>query len=196
MSRAYRITSLITFLCFVALSFASAQQSSATPSSSNSLSSQEQHFLDHIAKDSQGEVQLGKMAESKTSNPQVKEFAQKMVHDHTTLDQQIQQVMSKHGMSMPAPMTAEQQQLQKKLQGLSGQQFDRAYMAAEVKGHEQAIAGVSPHARNEDQLKPSHPDVAELAQEVNPVLKDHLNLAKQVAPEVGANTTSQSAEAR
>jgi len=196
MSKAHKITSLITFVCFLVLSFASAQQNSANASSNNGLSAQDRQFLEHMAKDSQGEVQLARMVQAKTNDPHVKEFTQRMIDDHTALDQQIRQVMSKHGMSMPAPMTVEQQQLQKKLQGLSGQQLDRAFMEAQVKGHEEDVQKVSPEAQRDSQLLPKDPAVAELAKEAKPVLQEHLQLARQVASQVGANTNAQSAEAR
>lgn len=176
---------LVAALCCGFAVSAFAQQSQ------NQLQPQDKQFLEHLAKDSQGEVQLSQMVASKTSNPQVKEFAQKMMHDHTLLDHEVQQVMQKHGLQMPPAMTAEQKQLEEKLQGLSGSQFDQAFMKAQVQGHEQDVQAVTPIAQQEKQLQPTDPSVAELAQEALPVLRDHLQLAKQVASEVGVSTTAQ-----
>lgn len=196
MSRRNRFGALITITCIVGLSLASAQQvnpysgkwttTKGQASSRSNLNTQEQHFLDQLAKGSQGEVQISQMVESKTNNPQVKEFAQRMVHDHTVLDSQVKQLLAKHAMPMPQPMTAEQKQQDNKLKNLSGQQLDRAYMTAQVKDHEQDVQKVSQQAKAANQLKPPDPGVAELSQEALPVLQEHLDLAKKVASEVGA----------
>src|SRR5438067_5022117 len=120
-----------------------AQQNSTGASVNRTLSSQDQQFVQQLAKGNEGEVEISRMVASKTSNLQVKEFAERMVHDHSALDQQLRQVASKHGMDMPQPMTSEQQQLQSKLQGMSGAELDRVYMAAQVKDHEQDVQKLS-----------------------------------------------------
>lgn len=174
-------------VCFMLMGFASAQNSS---SSGKSLSKSDQQFLTKMAKGSQGEVQISQMVASKASNQQVKEFAQRMVHDHTALNNQIKQVMEKHGMSMPQPLTAEQQQLKNKLQSMSGEKLERAYMSAQVKDHEKDVQEVSKQAQAANQLQSPDPDVSELAQEARPVLTEHLQLAKKVASEIGVTTTA------
>lgn len=176
---------IILFALFSLGAFAIAQGNDSS-NSGNALSQHDQQFLNHLAKDSQGEVQVSQFVLGKTSNPQVKEFAQRMVHDHSMLDSQLQQVLSKHGMSMPQPMTAQQSQLMQKLQGLSGKQLDKAYMQAAVKGHEQDVAKISPFASQEAKLQPANADVAETAKESLAVIKQHLQLARQVAQQVGA----------
>lgn len=192
-ARALRSFALSLFVCLLAGAFASAQNTANMNSSKNGLTTQDEHFLDHVAKDSRGEVELGQLVESKTTNSQVKEFAQKMVHDHTMLDNQLTAFMKNHGMTTPAGITAEQQQLKDQLEKLSGAQLDKTYMQAEVKGHGKAVQLVSTHAQNEKELKPSHPGVAEVAQESLPVLQDHLQLAEKVAGEIGAGTQSAAA---
>lgn len=169
--------------------FAVAQGNSSN-NSGNALSQQDQQFLNHLARDSQGEVQVSQFVLGKTSNPQVKEFAQRMIHDHSMLDNQLQQVLSKHSMSMPQPMTSEQNQLMQKLQGLSGKQLDQAFMQAQVKGHQQDVAKISPFASHDTKLQPADPDVAETAKESLAVIKQHLQLAQQVEQQIGSGQNS------
>jgi putative membrane protein len=180
-------------LCCVALTgFALAQQNngqqgSMATNTSSSLPSSDQQFLDHLAKDSRGEVQISKMVEAKTTNPEVKDYAKRMIHDHMMMDRQLHQVMAKHGLPVPQGITSEDQQLQSKLQGLSGQQLDQAYMRAQIQDHEQDVQQVSQKAKSDQQLSPAHPDVAQFAQESLPVLQDHLQLAKSVGAKVGVS---------
>lgn len=192
-----RIYSLLVaaLFCVFALT-ASAQQNNSQSQQNNSqqqnqLSQHDQHFLKQMAKDGEGEVQIAQMVESKTSNPQVKEYAKRMISDHRNLDRQIAQLMAKKGVTKPQPMTAEQKQLKTKLQGLSGSALDKAFMQAQVKDHQEDVREVSKVAQRDKQLQPSDPAVAQLAQEALPVLKGHLNMAKQVAGEVGAPMTAQ-----
>jgi predicted outer membrane protein len=45
----------------------------------------------------QGEIELAQLAQQQSQNPQVKQFAQKMVQDHTKLVQQLQQLAGARG---------------------------------------------------------------------------------------------------
>ncbi len=183
---------LVVLCCGIACSLAAAQTQGQQQNSTNNkqLSSQDRQYVEHMAKGSQGEVQIAQMVESKTSNPQVKEFAQRMVHDHTLLNQQLKQLMEKKGMTMPAPMTAQQKQLKAKLEGMSGAQLDKTFMQAQVKDHEQDVQQAEKHAQNAKQMQPSDPDVAQLAQESLPVLREHLTLSKQLSSQLGGGTTT------
>jgi predicted outer membrane protein len=53
----------------------------------------EQHLAFCLALGNQAEIQLGQLASQKAQNPQVKEFAQRMVQDHTQYLQQLQQFL-------------------------------------------------------------------------------------------------------
>jgi putative membrane protein len=167
-------------------------ESNASNSSSNSLSAHDQQFLEKLAKSSEGEVENAKLIESKTSNPQVKEFAQRMIHDHTLLDGQVKTILQKYGMSVPPAMTPEQQQLHSELEKESGQKLEQTYVQAEVKEHQQDIQMITPEADHEAKLEPSDPTVGELAEEARPVLEQHLKLAEEVARDVGVNPASAS----
>ncbi len=65
--------------------------------------------------DNQGEIALGKLAEQKTSNKDVKQFAEMMVKDHTDFMQQLEKFARTQGQSANAgtnmpPATGVQQQ--------------------------------------------------------------------------------------
>lgn len=184
---------LAVLCCGVTFGVAAAQQQSMQSGSmsGHQLSPADRQFVEHLAKDSEGEVQLAQMVESKTNNPQVKEFAQRMVHDHTVLNQQVKQLMAKKDMTVPRPMTAEQQKLKTELEGMSGEQLDKTFMEEQVKDHEKGVMQIEQHAKNADQLKPPDPDVAELAEETLPVMREHLVLAKHVASEVGVAASAE-----
>ena len=162
---------------------------SQTSGSAKSLSAHDQQFLETLAKSSEGEVTLGKLVEQKTTNPQVKEFAQRMVHDHSILDAQAKRIMSQFGLQPPPPMTTGQQQLHAQLLNESGKQLDNTYMQAQIKEHEKDLSEITPEAQQGEKLQPSDPTVSELAEEARPVVLQHLQLAQTIAKEIGANPT-------
>jgi putative membrane protein len=167
-------------VCCIALGTIGVAQSSN--SGSSKISQPEKQFLDHMAKDSQGEVQLAQMAESRASNQQVKDYAKKLVQDHQNLNQQMQSFMSQNSMSMPQPMTAEQQQMKSRLQGLSGSQFDKAFIDGAVEGHQKDVSAVQQHIQTaqDDQVK-------QLLEKALPVLQQHLQMAKQLQSQLGGS---------
>ena len=47
------------------------------------------------------EIQLGQLALQKSTNPKVRQFAQKMVDDHSKANDQLRQVASANGLTVP-----------------------------------------------------------------------------------------------
>lgn len=127
------------------------------------------------------DIAAGKLASEKASNAQVKTFAQRMVTDHGASNQQVSALATQLRIT-PEPNPGSQQirqtaeQSLASLRGLSGAEFDRAYMANEVAFHEAVLDALTktllPSARNAE-LK------ALLAQ-TRGVVESHLNLAKQI----------------
>jgi len=86
--------------------------------------------------DGVAEVQMGKPAVEKASNPQVKQFGQSMIDDHTKAGDQLKSVASKDNITLPADLNAKDKATYDSLSKLSGTAFDRAYMRDMVKDHQ------------------------------------------------------------
>jgi putative membrane protein len=142
-------------------------------------------FIREVRTDNQVEIRLGNVAEKRASNSAVKQFAQKMVSDHTTLNNQWGSVATRNGLTAPANLDAAQQQLVSRLSSLSGAEFDREYMGSMVQAHQEAVATFQ-------RLGPSaqSPEVRQLASSGLPILQQHLTMAQQVANEVGASVAT------
>lgn len=158
------------------------QQTSTGQSGSSALSAQDQRFLKHLAMGNQAEVELGKMVSGKASNQQVKQFAEKMVQDHTQLSQQLQPILEKNGIKLEQSVSPHHQKLQAKLQGMSGDELDKAYMRAMVRDHRMDVMQV------QKAQKSSNPDVKSVTEQALPVLQQHLQLAESTAQQVGVST--------
>ena len=80
---------------------------------------------------------MARMAVEKSSNATIKEYAQKMIDDHTKAGDELKQVASTKGITLPMSLDAKHQAKVAKLQRASGAEFDRMYVKeAAVKSHE------------------------------------------------------------
>src|SRR5579859_1241823 len=130
------------------------------------------------------EVELGKLATEKASNDQVKKFGQRMVDDHSKANDQLKDVAAQKHIDLPTEPSAKDKATKARLEKLSGEQFDRAYMSDMVKDHKKDVAEF---ARESQSSKDSA--VKNFARETLPTLREHLKEAEKLAP--AQKTTAQ-----
>jgi putative membrane protein len=92
-------------------------------------------FLHEAASGGMMEVKLGRMAAQKAASPAVKQFGHRMVTDHSASNKKLMALAARSGFTLDTTLTSEQQQTMSRLQGMSGQAFDRAYMTDMVQDH-------------------------------------------------------------
>jgi putative membrane protein len=143
----------------------------------------DKHFVKEAMAGSMAEIQLGQMARQKASSDDVKEFGQKMVQDHQKLNDQMQPIASQMGVTPPSDLSAKDKALQKKLEGLNGADFDKAYMSAMVQDHKKDLAAFKREAASA-----SDPQVKDVAQQGSQVVAEHLQMAQDIAQKVGASS--------
>lgn len=85
------------------------------------------------------EVELGQLAAEKAAHPQVKQFAQMVTQEHRQIQEQLQSLGRELNTPVPSQLNANQQQTLQKLQQLSGDEFDREYVAFLVEEHRKDI---------------------------------------------------------
>jgi putative membrane protein len=96
---------------------------------------QDKQFLTTASQGNYDEIQLGKLAEQKGTNPDVKAFGRRMVTDHTKLGTKMQPFATEWGLSAPTGLSADAQKEYDKLNGLSGNDFDKEYIDDMVSDH-------------------------------------------------------------
>ena len=131
------------------------------------------------------EVRLGNLAAQRASSSAVKQFAERMVADHTTMGNQWAALVSRTAMPVRASLDANQQQTLSRLTSLSGANFDRAYMNEMVQDHRRDIDAFQhsgPQAKSAD--------VRQLAASSLATMRQHLTMAQQVADEVGGTAVA------
>jgi putative membrane protein len=92
------------------------------------------------AQSGRAEVQMGQLAATKAQSPHVKEFAQRMVSDHTAANQKLLSVAGAEGVTPPKALDAKDTEALQKLKAESGSQFDRGYIRDQVDAHREAVS--------------------------------------------------------
>jgi putative membrane protein len=96
---------------------------------------QDKQFLTNASQGNYDEIQLGKLAGQKATNPDVKAFGRRMVTDHTKLAQKMKPFATEWGLSAPTGLSPDAQKEYDDLQGLSGADFDKKYIDDMVTDH-------------------------------------------------------------
>jgi putative membrane protein len=131
------------------------------------------------------EVRAANLALSKSKNPAVRAYAERMIHDHSAAEQQLNTVMAQLG-TQPTPNTASQQDQARdnaaiaSLQSKSGADFDRSYMDIMIAGHRALIQDLDtmiPGAREEA--------MKSYLTSLRTVAASHLQQAQQVRSSLG-----------
>ncbi|HEY4000132.1 MAG TPA: DUF4142 domain-containing protein [Candidatus Xenobia bacterium] len=99
----------------------------------------DKRFLSAAYQGNLEEVALGKLAQQKASNPQIKDAGKRMVTDHSKMEDQVKMVAQKEQVSLPAGMSQMQQRDIDKLTKLSGADFDKQYTQMMVKDHQSDV---------------------------------------------------------
>jgi putative membrane protein len=148
-------------------------------SMSSGMRSADDNFVKKAAQGGMAEVELGKLAEQRAVNPEVKKFAERMVTDHTKANDQLKEVASSKNITLPESLDASDAATKDKLSSLSGDAFDKAYMSDMVKDHTKDVA----EFRHESATA-SDPAVKNFAAETLPTLESHLKEARSIEPQV------------
>ena len=137
----------------------------------------DQSFVRKALEGGTAEVQLGQLAQQKSSSEDVKQFGQKMVEDHTQLGNQLIKPIAKQlGVKEPKGPSKKDKELIAKLEGLSGQQFDEEYIKAMLKDHKQDLK----EFKDEAQMA-QDPNVKQAAQQGAGMISQHLQLIEEIA---------------
>ena len=163
-----------------ALSFAA---TSALPQGAAPNDAQIAHI---VVTANQVDIDAGKLAESKGTNPEVKAYGKMMVTDHTGVNKQATDLAAKLGVKPEDNPTAQSLKSGgadnvKNLKSLSGAAFDKAYIDHEVAYHQSVLDAVDktliPSAQNAE--------LKALLVKVRPAFAAHLEKAKQIQSSLG-----------
>lgn len=134
----------------------------------------------------QVDIDAGKLAETKGSNAEIKAFGKQMVTDHTGVNKQATDLVTKLGVKPEDNPTAQSLKQGgadnvKALKALKGAAFDKAYIVHEVTYHQAVLDAVDktliPNAQNAE--------LKALLVKVRPAFVAHLEHAKKIQASLG-----------
>lgn len=124
------------------------------------------------------EVSTGRLAAERATGDAVKQYAQRMVQDHTDANRQLIALAQAKGIALPQQLDIKDQAAAAILSGLRGAEFDREYAKSQVAAHLCAVQLFTAESKlgRDAELKA-------LAEKLLPTLEDHLQQARQLAGE-------------
>ena len=142
-------------------------------------------FVRNALQGGMAEVQLGQLTLQKSNNEQVKQFAQKMIDDHTKMGDQMKPVAQQVGVPVPTEVSKKDKKTMARLQGLSGSAYDQAYIKDMVKDHQKDLSDFQTESSSGQDAA-----VKDAATQGSQVISQHLQMAQQLAKDQNVNMAS------
>lgn len=139
-------------------------------------------FVREAADISMAEVQLANLAIQKASSQAVKDFAQQMLEDHSTANDQLKDLATGENITIPSAVSSDAQDNIDKLNKLSGTEFDKEYMDQMVKDHEKSVSDFEEASQNV-----SDPELKAWVDQTLPKLRNHLDMAQSIQRRINNN---------
>ncbi len=136
------------------------------------VSAADRKFLLDAAQHGLHEVKMGMLGVERGTNSDLKVYAQHILDDHALSNAEIQALARLKGIALPDPAKIDDPA--ERLSGLTGIEFDQAFVREEIDGHLKAIA----EFEKEDQSATTDSDIKGFAHSALPKMHAHLDQAK------------------
>ncbi|MBO2013112.1 DUF4142 domain-containing protein [Hymenobacter negativus] len=138
-------------------------------------------FLAKAASGGMLEVEMGKQVAARAVTPQAKEFAQKMIDDHTKGNAELMALATKKNITLPTTLGDDHAKVLKNVTEEKGIKMDQQYMKEMLEDHKEDVREYT-----EASIKAADPDVKAFAAKAVPMLKMHLDMVTKMKPTVDA----------
>jgi putative membrane protein len=150
---------------------------------------QDRLFMRLMAAGGAAEVDFGRLAQGKAQSQAVKDFAARMVQDHSESNSKLEQLASQANVPLPRDFDPEHKSMRAELESAAGRPFDLAYMQGQVIDHQKAtillqyVIGQGQDA-----------ELQRFAAATLPVVLAHLEMAKAVLAELSVQAFQEPAQ--
>jgi putative membrane protein len=138
-------------------------------------------FMTKAASGGMLEVQLGQQVAQKATLPEVKQFAQQMVTDHTKANNELKALAAQKNITLPTTLGEDQQKMYDEVLAEKGAALDKKYVSAMLDDHKEDILQYQGAV-----TKAGDADIKTFAQKSLPVLQMHLGMLEKMQPVVEA----------
>lgn len=134
-------------------------------------------FSEAAAQSDMFEVEAGKLAASRSTDADVKKFAQDMVKAHTETSQQLKPLVmaADASIKLPTVLDDRHQRMIDELKGAKAQDFDKRYLSQQVDAHKEALTLMRGYAKDGDVSS-----VKGFAAKTAPTVQAHLEMAQKM----------------
>jgi putative membrane protein len=144
-------------------------------SPSPTLNDMDNNFFKTITVANMAEIDSSRLALTKSQSTAVRDFAQKMIDDHTMASNEVAAVAAYKQVMLPSQLDSQHQVILDDLKGKSGADCDKAYIDFQVKAHQETINADQDEANNGTDTQ-----VKGLAAKLLDTLKMHLQMAEKI----------------
>lgn len=142
-------------------------------------------FMMMLATGGMNAIGLSQTALSKSTNDDVKSFAQKMVDDHTMAGDELKTLAASKNVTLPMAMDSKHMEMNTKLMAMTGSSFDMDYMKAMVKDHEKTVAMLQKESSSGKDA-----DAKAFASKLLPTVQGHLDMARSMMMKMSGKSMS------
>ena len=137
-------------------------------------------FYKAAAEGGMAEVETARLAQDKSSNPKIKDFAAMMIKDHSAANDGLKTLAASKNVTLPSGPSIGQKASKAKLEILSGETFDKSYIKNQIQAHKSTAALLRKEiATGQD------PEAKAFARKIQPTVRAHLKAIDEIAAAAG-----------
>lgn len=100
----------------------------------------DQKFVEKAVEDGHAEIEFSKLALQKSNTPQIREFAQEMLDDHSKVSLELKGIAQGKNLTIPLELDLDHKEDLGNLQEADADEFDAKYLAIMQKDHEKTVS--------------------------------------------------------
>jgi putative membrane protein len=140
-------------------------------------------FMMTLATGGMNEIGLSQTALSKSTNEEVKKYAQMMIDDHTKAGDELKTLAASKNVTLPMAMDAKHMAMNTKMASMTGSALDMEYVKAMVKDHEMTVALLK-----KESMSGKDAEAKAFAAKLLPTVQGHLDMAKTMMASMSGKT--------
>jgi putative membrane protein len=152
---------------------ATSDTTGTSTTTASQLSDDDQKFMQKAAIGGLAEVSLGQQVSPKAKNTDAKNFADRMVTDHSKANDELKQLASGKGVTLPTDTDKEHKDAAQKV--MSSKNLDKAYIDAMVEDHDKDVKEFEDASKSAKDT-----DLKAWIDKTLPVLKEHQKMAHDI----------------
>lgn len=141
----------------------------------NEAKEEDSDYLVFAADVNMKEIQMGKLAQQKSTNAEVRSYAEMMINDHNKALENLKKTAEAKNISLPTALSEDAQEAYDDLNDEKAEDFDKKYVDMMVDGHEKTIKKMEKASE-----KANDEEIRMWAADMLPTLRTHHSEAERL----------------